>query len=71
MQFFWLRDRENQGQFQLYWDRGTSNLANYFMKHYLAADHKKMRLIYLALYTFCYKQGYINMSPTVLHVQIK
>ena len=48
MRFYWLRDRANQGQFQLYWDKGDSNLADYFTKHHSAAYHKKMRPVYLA-----------------------
>jgi len=48
MRFYWLRDRENQGQFLLYWDRGMCNLADYFTKHHSAAHHKKMRPMHLA-----------------------
>ena len=50
VRFYWLRDRENQGQFLLHWDRGDNNLVDYFTKHYSAAYHKKMRPLYLASY---------------------
>ena len=43
MRFYWLQDRENQGKFHAYWDKGTSNLADYFAKHHSAAHHKRMR----------------------------
>ena len=32
MRFFWLRDRTNQQQFHLHWNKGDDNLADYFTK---------------------------------------
>ena len=48
MRFYWLRDRENQKQFKLYWCKGENNLADYFTKHHTTPYHKKMRKIYLS-----------------------
>ena len=48
MRFYWLRDRENQGQFNLYWSRGENNLADYFTKHHSAPYHQKMRHLYMS-----------------------
>jgi hypothetical protein len=39
MQFEWLLDREQQGQFWIYWKPGKTNLADYFTKHHLPAHH--------------------------------
>jgi len=48
MRFFWLRDRTNQQQFNLYWHKGDDNLADYFTKHHPATHHQKMRKILMA-----------------------
>ena len=47
MRFYWLRDRETQKQFKIYWRAGVLNLADYFTKHHCAAHHKRMRPVYL------------------------
>ena len=48
MRFLWLRDRENQKQFKLYWAKGINNLADYFTKHHPTEYHCNMRKVYLA-----------------------
>ena len=35
IQFYWIRDRIHQNQFRIFWGKGSSNLANYFSKHFL------------------------------------
>ena len=32
MRWHWLRDRVRQGQFDIFWREGTSNLADFFTK---------------------------------------
>ncbi|KAI2490112.1 Reverse transcriptase (RNA-dependent DNA polymerase) [Fragilaria crotonensis] len=32
MRFYWIRDRVRQGQFQIYWSKGTTNRADYFFQ---------------------------------------
>jgi hypothetical protein len=39
MRFEWLLDRECQGQFQIYWKSGRTNLVDYFTKHHSPAHH--------------------------------
>ena len=43
MRFYWLRDRENQRQFQLCWEKGDTNKADYFTKHHPAAHYRRIR----------------------------
>ncbi len=43
MCFHWLRDREAQGHFKIYWQLGNTNLADYFTKHHPPAHHVKVR----------------------------
>ena len=43
MRFHWLRDRECQEQFRIYWRPGKSNYADYWTKHYPATHHKHTR----------------------------
>jgi hypothetical protein len=47
MRFHWLRDREAQGQFKIYWRPGGTNLADYFTKHHLPAHHVNVRAEFL------------------------
>ena len=39
MRLHWLRCREAQGQFRIYWDKGSTNLADYHTKHHPPAYH--------------------------------
>ncbi len=43
MRFHWLRDRQCQEQFRIYWRPGKSNYADYWMKHHPATHHKQTR----------------------------
>ncbi|MFM7748048.1 MAG: hypothetical protein ACKO7X_09030, partial [Bacteroidota bacterium] len=36
MRYYWLKDREAQGQFTFKWAPSAHNLANYVTKHHLA-----------------------------------
>ncbi len=47
MRFHWLRDREAQEQFRIYWCPGSTNLADYFTKHYAPAHHVNVRAEFL------------------------
>jgi hypothetical protein len=47
MRFYWIRDRVAQGQFNIYWRKGSKNLADNFTKHHPPAHHQRMRLRYL------------------------
>jgi hypothetical protein len=47
MRFYWIRDRVRQGQFQVYWGKGSRNRADYFTKHHLTSHHKAIRSTYL------------------------
>jgi hypothetical protein len=47
MRFYWLRDRQEQGQFSIQWVPGKHNLADYHTKHHPGSHHRKVRPIYL------------------------
>jgi hypothetical protein len=49
MRFYWhwVQDRVRQGQFNVYWQPGWTNLGNYFTKHHLTTHHRAIRLTYL------------------------
>ena len=47
MRFHWLRDREAQEQFRIYWRRGKTNLADYFTKHHPPSHHANVRSEFL------------------------
>ena len=39
-QFWWLKDRSTQLQFDIVWDLGIYNLADYYTKHHSGKHHK-------------------------------
>jgi hypothetical protein len=43
MRYEWLLDREQQGQFKIYWKPGKTNLADYFTKHHPPSHHRNVR----------------------------
>ena len=47
MRYHWIKDRILKEQFQLCWDKGSNNLADYFTKHHPPAHHMRMRPLYL------------------------
>jgi hypothetical protein len=47
MRFYWLKDRQEQGQFNIHWEPGKFNLADYPTKHHYGSHHRKVRPIYL------------------------
>ena len=47
MRFHWLRDRECQEQFRIYWRPGKMNYADYWTKHHPESHHKNMRKEFL------------------------
>ena len=47
MRYWWMKDRINQGQFNLIWALGKFNLADYFTKHHPPWHHRNMRYRYI------------------------
>jgi hypothetical protein len=47
MHFYWIHDRDKQGQFMIHWRKETDNLAYYFTKHHSPTHKKVMRSHYL------------------------
>jgi hypothetical protein len=47
MHFHWLRDRECQEQFRIYWRPGKANYADYWTKHHPTAHHQNTRKEFL------------------------
>ena len=48
MHFHWLRNHEAQGQFQIYWQPGKLNIADYFTKHHWQLHHVNVRSKFLS-----------------------
>jgi hypothetical protein len=47
MRYHWIRDYVVQGQFNIFWDSGKNNLADYFTKHHASIHHRNVRPIYI------------------------
>ena len=47
MRFFWVRDRQQQGQYNVYWRRGQGNKSDYYTKHHPVAHHRNVRPYYI------------------------
>ena len=55
MQLHWLRDKENNKDFQVFWDKGANQGADYFTKHHPTIHHRKMRSQYIRDTAICLK----------------
>ena len=47
MRYYWLRDRQTQHQFNIFWEKGVNNDADYFTKHHATAHHHAQRAKYV------------------------
>jgi hypothetical protein len=47
MRFYWVRNRAEQGQFDIGWGLSAQNLGGYFTKHHPPAHHRGIRSMYL------------------------
>jgi hypothetical protein len=47
MRFYWIRDRVAQGQFVVYWRKGSDDDADYFTKQHPPSHHRLKRSRYL------------------------
>ena len=47
MRYYWLRDRMTQQQFDIFWESGVPNEADYFTKHHATVHHQTKRLLYV------------------------
>ena len=47
MLYHWVQDKVQQKQFDIYWEPGIDNLADYFSKHHPMLHHKNVRMLYL------------------------
>ena len=43
MRYYWLRDRERQNQFNIFWRPGSEIEADYYTKHHATTHHRIMR----------------------------
>ena len=65
MRYHWLRDRENQKQFDIYWKPGVQNHADYWTKHHPVLHHRSMRAKYVQDHDIkqkLYRYNMINSS---------
>ena len=47
MRWYWLKDRVQQNQFHIYWDKGINKYADYHSKHFTPTYHKTIRPTYI------------------------
>ena len=47
MRFYWLKDRQEQGQFHIYWAPGEENFADYTTKHHSGPHHRRTRPLWV------------------------
>ena len=70
MRFYWIRDRSNQDQFNIYWKPGSTNRGDYFTKHFPPAHHSTVRPSYLHLANYDKRstlQGCVNLTLSENH----
>ena len=47
MRYYWLRGKEQDGVFDIYWDNSNNNDADYYTKHHPATHHQHIRPRYV------------------------
>ena len=47
MWYYWLWDRMTQQQFNIFWDKGVNNDADYYTKHHATVEHRAKRARYI------------------------
>ena len=47
MRYYWLKDRMAKQQFNVYWDKGSNNNADYHTNHHATKHHRIMRPKYV------------------------
>ena len=47
MCFYWIQDQIKQNHFRVFWNRGNTNLGDYFTKHHLKSHHPTVLPTYL------------------------
>ena len=67
MRFHWLRDRECQEQFRIYWRPGKSNYAEYWTKHHPAKHHQAMMFGWVI---FCSVISVIGFSRSPIDAEL-
>ena len=65
VRYHWLSEQQNKGKFNIYWDRGRNNLADYHTKHHPPSYHEKVRPTYI-LKNFLLKL-YNNVNTATMH----
>ena len=70
MRFYWIRDRSNQDQFNIYWKPGSTNRGDYFTKHFPPSHHTTVRPNYLHVSKYgkpCPLQGCVSLTLSSNH----
>ena len=71
MRFHWLRDRECQEQFRIYWRPGRLNYADYWTKYHPAKHHKNVRKEFLTPHIWSWKCHGLSKELCLHHQQQK
>ena len=70
MRFYWIRDRSNQDQFNIYWKTSSTNRGDYFTKHLPPAHHTTVHPNYLHVSKYgkpSTLQGCVNLTLSANH----
>ena len=65
IRFYWIRDRSNQDQFNIYWKPGSTNRGEYFTKHFPPSNHTTVTPNYLHVSKYgkpSTLQGFVNLT---------
>ena len=47
VRYHWLTEHQDNGNFNVYWDCGKNNLADYHTKHHSPTHHQNVRKTYI------------------------
>ena len=49
VRYYWMTEHQVNGDFDIYWEKGKNNLADYHTKHHSPTHHKNVRRKYYIL----------------------
>lgn len=67
LRYHWIRDRVKQGQFIIQWEKGSTNLADYFTKSHPTKHYKDMRNTYISMFEQKLSKGCIDKVNKVMN----
>lgn len=68
MRFYWVRNHVSNGEFHIFWRRGSDNLTDYFTKHHAPSVHRRLCSTFLHVANAASSSAFRLRDPWPLRV---